>query len=94
MVLIWVHLDILTIIRNTFWFLVKVQQWIRQYHVDCREIVFNQSYGADKKFCWSLHYNGENNYIFVIGIEIHEYDAQDSKINASPLCVQPQVFNE
>ena len=39
------------------------------------------------KFCLSLHYNGANSYLFVNGTEVHEFKAEDSGINAIPLCV-------
>ena len=39
-----------------------------------------------KKFCFSLHYNGGNSYLFVIGIEIYKFKVTDSEIVASPLC--------
>ena len=38
-----------------------------------------------KKFCLSLHYNGANSYLFVIGTEICKFKAKDSEIVASPL---------
>ena len=40
-----------------------------------------------KKFCLSLHDNGENSYLFVKGVEIHNFKAKDSQINALPLCL-------
>ena len=40
----------------------------------------------DKKLCLSLHYNGENSYLFVNGKHIHKFKAKDSKIAANPLC--------
>ena len=40
-----------------------------------------------KTFCLSLHYNGPNSYLFVIGTEIIKFKAKDSKIVASPLCL-------
>ena len=40
-----------------------------------------------KKNCFSLHYNGTNNYLFVNGTEIHEFKAKDSEIVANPLCL-------
>ena len=40
-----------------------------------------------KKFCLSLHYNGENSYLFVNGTEIYKFKAKDSEIAASPLCL-------
>ena len=39
------------------------------------------------KFCWSLHYNGANCYLFVNGTEIIKFKAKDSNIVASPLCL-------
>ena len=38
-----------------------------------------------KKFCFSLHYNGANSYLFVNGTEIYKFKAKDSEIVASPL---------
>ena len=38
-------------------------------------------------FCLSLHYNGENSYLFVNGTEIIKFKAKDSEIVASPLCL-------
>ena len=40
------------------------------------------------KFCLSLHYNGENSYLFVNGTEIHKFKAKDSEILAAPLCLR------
>ena len=40
-----------------------------------------------KKFCSSLHYNGENSYLFVNGTEIYKFKAKDSQIVACPLCL-------
>ena len=41
----------------------------------------------NRKFCLSLHYNGENSYLFVNGTEIHKFKAKDIEIVASPLCL-------
>ena len=41
-----------------------------------------------KKFCLSCHYNGSNSYLFVNGTDIHKFKAKDSKIVATPLCLQ------
>ena len=38
----------------------------------------------NKKFCLSLHYNGENSYLFVNGTETK---AKDSEIFETPLCL-------
>ena len=41
----------------------------------------------NKKFCLSLHYNGDSSYLLVNGIEIYKFKAKDSEIVASPLCL-------
>ena len=38
------------------------------------------------KFCLSLHYNGENSYLFVNGTEIIKFKAKDSEIVPYSLC--------
>ena len=40
-----------------------------------------------KKFCLILHYNGENSYLFVNGIEIYKFKAKDSEIAATLWCL-------
>ena len=40
-----------------------------------------------KKFCLSLHYNGENSYLFVNGTEIYKFKVKDSEIVTAPLCL-------
>ena len=32
-----------------------------------------------KKFCLNLHYNGANSYLFVNGVEIYKFKANDSE---------------
>ena len=39
------------------------------------------------KFCLSLHYNGENSYLFVNGTEIIKFKAKNSEIVATPICL-------
>ena len=41
-----------------------------------------------KKFCLSLDYNGANSYLFVNGLEIYKFKANDSENVASPLCLE------
>ena len=41
----------------------------------------------NKKFCLSLHYNGDNSYLLVNGKEIHKFKAEDSEIVPYPLCL-------
>ena len=40
-----------------------------------------------KKFCLSLHYNGDNSYLFVNGVEQFNFKAKDSSIVANQLCL-------
>ena len=40
-----------------------------------------------KKFWLGLHYNRGNTYLFVNGTEIYKFNAKDSAIVASPLCL-------
>ena len=40
-----------------------------------------------KKFCLSLHYNGDNSYSFVNGTEIIKFKAKDSEIVTNRLCL-------
>ena len=42
---------------------------------------------AYKKFCFSLHYNGDSSYLFVSGKEIINFKAKDSEIVPYPLCL-------
>ena len=41
-----------------------------------------------KKFYLSLHYNGENSYLFVNGKEIHKFKAKYSEIVGIPLYLE------
>ena len=42
---------------------------------------------TNKKFCLSLHYNGDRSYLFVNGKEIINFKAKDSEIVPYPLCL-------
>ena len=42
----------------------------------------------NKKFCFGLHYNGANGYLFVNGREIYKFKAKDSEIVATPLFLE------
>ena len=39
------------------------------------------------EFCLGLHCNGPTSYLFVNGIEIYKFKAEDSEIVAAPLCL-------
>ena len=40
---------------------------------------------TNKKCCFSSHYSGANSYLFVNGIEIYKFKAQDSEILVGPI---------
>ena len=42
---------------------------------------------TNKKFWLSLHYNGENSYLFVNDTEIHKFKGKDSEILVGPICL-------
>ena len=42
---------------------------------------------TNTKFCYSLHYNGSNSYLFVNCTEIRKFKAKDSEIIAAPICL-------
>ena len=46
-----------------------------------------KNFTADKHFCLSLYYNGNNNYQFVNGKEVINFKADDSEIVPYPLCL-------
>ena len=52
------------------------------------EKMYSTSFTVDnKKICLSLHYNGDNGYLFVSGKEIINFKAKDSEIVPYPLCL-------
>ena len=42
---------------------------------------------TNKKYCFSMHYNGANSYWFVNGTNIYKFKAKDSEIVATPFCL-------
>ena len=42
---------------------------------------------ANKTFCLSLHYNGDDSCLFVNGKEIIKFTANDSEIVETPICL-------
>ena len=42
---------------------------------------------ANKTFCLSLHYNGDNSYLFFDSEEIINFKAKDSEVVPYPLCL-------
>ena len=61
---------------------------IRGYYINCRKKKHSVNFPENnEKFCLSLHYNGANSYLFVIGTEITKFKAKGSEIAATPLCL-------
>ena len=51
------------------------------------EKMYSTNFTVDnKRFCLSVHYNGDNSYLFVNGKEIHKFKAKDSGIVPYQLC--------
>ena len=52
------------------------------------EKIYSINFTEDnKRFLLSLHYKGDNSYLFVNGTEIHKFKAKDSEIVPYPLCL-------
>ena len=50
------------------------------------EQMYAPNFSAENKtFCLSLHYNGDNSYLFVNGKKVIQFKAKDSEIKAYPL---------
>ena len=50
--------------------------------------MYSRNFTATKKrFCFSLHYDGANSYLFVNGVEIIKFKAKDSEIIPNVLCL-------
>ena len=47
----------------------------------------SNSNATKKKFCLSLHYDGDNSYFFVNGTEVIKFKAKNSEIVANQLCL-------
>ena len=50
--------------------------------------MYSRNFTATKKrFCFSLHYDEANSYLFVNGVEIIKFKAKDSEIIPNVLCL-------
>ena len=50
------------------------------------EKMYSPNFSAENKaFCLSLHYNGDDSYLFVNGKEVTKFKAKDSEIKANQL---------
>ena len=60
----------------------------RLEHTLTAEKMYSNNFTVTKrKFCLSLHYNGEDSYLFVNNTEIYKFKAKDSETVATPLCL-------
>ena len=41
----------------------------------------------NKRFCLSLHYDGDNSYLFVNGEEVTKFKAKSSELMKYPMCL-------
>ena len=57
-------------------------------HTLTAEKMYSISFNVtNKKFCWTLHYNGANSYLFINGTEIYKCKAKNSEIFVGPICL-------
>ena len=78
------HHLILTILKMTFSFSVKVQLLVLMESFGASEKKINITFTEAKtKFCSSLHYNADNSYLFVNGTEIYKFKSSN-KNNSFP----------
>ena len=42
---------------------------------------------SNRKFCLSMHYNGNNSFLYVNATKIYRFKAKDSEIKQYPLCL-------
>ena len=55
--------------------------------------MYSPSFSAENKiFCLSLHYNGDNSYLFVNGKEVTKFSAKKSEIKANQLTLYQLVL--
>ena len=53
------------------------------------EKIYSINFSATKRiFCLSLHYNGANSYLFVNGVEVIKFKANDSEIISNVFCLR------
>ena len=52
------------------------------------EKMYSPNFTIDNKiFCLSLHYNGDNSYLFVNGKEVTKFKARNSELIKYPMCL-------
>ena len=85
---IWVHLRRLITKKKKDILILSEGPTQGLQHTLSAEKMYSINFSVTKKkFCLSLHYNGENSYLFVNGKEIHIFKTNDSEIVATPSCL-------
>ena len=50
--------------------------------------MYSPNFTVDNKiFCLSLHYNGDNSYLFINGKEVTKFKAKNSELIKYPMCL-------
>ena len=62
-------------------------QGINGTTIDAEKMYSTNYTVTNKKFCLSLHYNGDSSYLFLNGKEIINFKAKDSEIVPYALCL-------
>ena len=58
-------------------------------HTLTAEKIYSINFKVVRKiFCFSLHYNEANSYLFVNGTNIYKFKAKDSEIIVGPICLR------
>ena len=84
----WILQLILIIKENTFLILGKgPTQGLGEYSLSDEKMYLINFTKVNTQFCLSLHYNGDDSYLFVNGTEIIKFKAKDSMIIPNNLCL-------
>ena len=62
--------------------------------INCRKKDSINFTGNNKKFCLSLHYNGDNSYLFVNGKVIIKFKTKDYEIAPTTLCLGNNISKD
>ena len=49
--------------------------------------MYSPNFTVDKTFCLSLHYNGDNSYLFINGKKITKFKAKNSELMKHSMCL-------
>ena len=92
--LIVIHHLILIIAKIIFQCQVKVRLMVlmEALVLQKKNFVINSS-KANRKFCLSLHYNGDNSYLFVNETKIFKFESDNKNVNfPNPLLLRQHIY--